>query len=556
MYRNLLLIAVLMLILNPFCGYAQNPESKLPYWKRQVAYERYRDIESANKVFSDSIRESPNPAPFYLLKAIGDYYLEDYDKAKDAIARAGLITDFQTNLSDYHDGLTCILMKYLKEVVGKEVEADAKELSSEVYKPVNLSLMIDVSGSMYSERRLHRLKSTVKKLVDILRPDDKLSVTVFNHEIVYQVSNIKYEERKSLKTTINNLSPRGGTVFEGAISNAYQQVFEAYLSDGKNQIIVATDGAYLEGKVVLNQLKRKIKSHADSVSFSVVGISQTDQASSIMSEWSEIGKGVYRPVTEWEPNTDAIINVLKIISVDEAVANTIVDGIRYPELHNEKDSVLYKKAEDNLARQSYSKALSILEKLKKTYTNSPLIFKRCAEIHQYYKADYLSAIEEWEKLLTINPKNSFASVNKAYCYARMGNFHHAIKSYEVSIAHGNETKGHNNLGCANWLHQDVAPPHRRDIEDAKKNFTDASQNTDADAYIEIVYNKGLVMLKQNIGDDAILAFTNIIEKDSSDADAYFLRGLGFMNTEQYTEAHQDINLAIELQYVSYGDKLN
>lgn len=517
-------------------------------------YERYRDIDGALKVFKDSIKESSNPSPYHFLSSICHYYNEDYDKAKASIGNVGPLLGLDPKLTDYHEGLTCYPMKYVKEIVGKEKEADVNQLSTRTYKPVNISLVIDVSGSMYTDRRLHRLKSSVNKIIEILRPTDRLSIIVFNHQIVFEQSNISAKDRENLKNTVNLLWPDGGTIFETTIEKAYKQVMDNYLPDGRNQIIVATDGEYREGKIALGQLNREIKSHADSVFFSVVGISQTEQSARIMSEWTSLGNGIYRPVTEWEPNTDAIINVLKIISIDETVKSSIVDGVVFPEFRTTKDSALYEKAEDHIARQAYAQALGILNKLTKQYSGSVLLFKRVAEIYQFYMTEYLRAIEEWEKLLRIDPRNSDAYANKGYCYARMGDFNSAIKSYDLSIMIGNDTRAHNNLGCANWKNQNVAPPHWRDIEAAKNNFLNASKNQDSYQYAEIEFNTGLVLLKDGSSKEAVLIFNEILEKDSLNADAYLLRGLAKMEMKNYSSAKKDIEQAIEFQNLPYGDK--
>lgn len=516
-------------------------------------YARYRDIDGALRVFNDSIKESAKPEPYYFLKSICHYWNEEYDKAKEAIVKANGLFELNPKLSDYHNGLTCYPMKYLQEIIGKEKEVDVKTLSSKVYKPVNLALLIDVSGSMYSERRLDRLKASVNKIIDILRPTDKLSIVVFNHQIVFEKSDVVSEERGSMKMTIDGLWPEGGTVFAQAIDKAYVQVMENYLPNGRNQIIVATDGEYREGKIALNQLNRKIKSHADSVHLSVVGISQSDKAADIMSGWTTEGNGVYRPITEWEPNTDAIINVLKIISIDETAENNIVDGIMFPEFRNSQDSSQYEKAEDFVARQSYDRALGILNRLTKKYSHSVLLFKRSAEIYQFYMAEYLRAIEQWEKVLRIDPRDSEAYANKGYCYARMGDFNSAIKSYELSVKIGENTVAKNNLGCAVWKNQNVAPPHKRDIEDAKNSFLSAADNYNGIQYPEILFNTGLVFFKEGSAREAIAVFSNVIANDSLNADAYLLRGLASMELSDFSSAFEDINQAIEFQNLPYGD---
>lgn len=535
--------------------HGQNLEWNTPDWKKTVQYVKYRDVDKAVKVFTDSIKESKQPSDFYFLRAMCHYYNEEYDKAKSDFDRSGPLDEISPVLGDHHEGLTCYIMKYISEIRGKEKEVKVNTLDSKVYRPVNVSLVIDVSGSMYQDRRLHRLKSSLKKIVDILRPTDRISLVIFNHGITLQMADVKATDREDLLQVIDRLQPDGGTVFAQPISTAYSQVRSNYLPKGKNQIIVATDGEYLEGVIALTNLKSMVRSHADSISLSVVGISQTDKGASLMSDLCDIGKGIYWGVTEEEPNTDALITVLKLNSVNENIKEfTIVDGIEYPTLRNKADSATYESAEDQIARRGFARALGLLKSLVKKYSNSPVIYKRSAEIYQFYQSEYLRAVEAWDRTLRVDPRNAHAFANKGFCYYRMRDYNRAVPAYKMAIKSSNDIRGHNNLGCAYWKNQNVDPPHARDIADATLCFENASNDKNADAYPEITMNKGLSYLKSNSFGSAYDEFTKLIADDPTHADAFLFRGLSALGLRQYTEARKDIQTAIYFQYLPFDDK--
>jgi tetratricopeptide (TPR) repeat protein len=524
-------------------------------WKKTVEYAKYRDIESAIKVFNDSIKDSKDPSKFFFLRSLCHYYNEHYDKAKMDFDRSGSLDDMNPIVGTYHEGLTCYIMKYINEIRGREKDVKIQTLDERVYKPVNVSLVIDVSGSMYQDRRLHRLKASLKKIVEILRPSDKLSLIVFNHQLLLELRNVQASERSDLLQIIDNLQPDGGTVFALPISKAYEQVKSNYLASGKNQIIMATDGEYLEGINALVDLKSMIKNNSDSVTFSVVGISQTDKGARLMNEMTDLGKGIYWGVTQLEPNTDALITVLKLMSVDETVKEfTIVDGIEYPTLRSKEDSSMYERAEDLIARRGLDRALKILKSLEQKYSNSPVIYKRSGEIYQFYQTEYIRAVEAWDRVLRVAPRNADGFANKGFCYYRIGDYNKAINAYKLAVKTGNDIRGHNNLGCAYWKNQNIEPPHPRDIADATDCFENAARDKNSDAYPEITMNKGLAYLKANSFQLAHDEFTRLITLDPTHADAFLFRGFSLLGLEQFASARTDIQTAMDFQYLPFDDK--
>lgn len=549
------ILFLVVVCITPVRAIGQVSEWNKEDWKKTVQYAKYRDAESALKMFSDSIKDGNDHSKFYFLRSLTHYYNENYDKAKSDFDRSGPLDEMNPKLGIYHEGLTCYIMKYISEIRGREKEVKTKTLDERLYKPVNVSLVIDVSGSMYQDRRLHRLKSSLKKIVEILRPTDKISLVVFNHQVLLQMADVKASDKDDLLQIIDGLQPDGGTVFALPITKAYEQIKSNFLPKGRNQIIMATDGEYLEGVNALMDLKALVKANSDSVTLSVVGISQTDKGASLMSDLCVQGKGIYWGVTEQEPNTDALITVLKLNSVDETVKEfTIVDGIEYPTLRNKADSLLYESAEDQIARRGFDRALKILKSLEQKYSNSPVIYKRSAEIYQFYQTEYLRAVEAWDRVLRVDPKNADAFANKGFCYYRMGDYNKAVDAYKMAIKVKNDIRGHNNLGCAYWKNQNVEPPHVRDIADATHCYENAARDKNSDAYPEITMNKGLAYLKASSFQLAYDEFTNLISVDPTYADAFLFRGLSALGLEQFDSARTDIQTAMNFQYLPFKDK--
>ena len=133
------------------------------------------------------------------------------------------------------------LIYTLLEIVPSEVMAN-------VQMPLNVSLVLDTSGSMSGEK-IKRLKDAVKVVIDLLGPDDYISVVKFASSPSVLVGSQKAfnaSDKQTLKRKVDGLDANGGTDIAPAMraglveitkqltSNSYQPHGAAHRwSDGK-----------------------------------------------------------------------------------------------------------------------------------------------------------------------------------------------------------------------------------------------------------------------------------------------------------------------------------
>ncbi len=108
-------------------------------------------------------------------------------------------------------------------------------------RQVNLSLVIDISGSMKGDNKIAGAREGAKAFVDLLDPSDNLTLIVFDdrQDVLFDNVNVG-TSRAAIKQKLELLQPRGGTALFDSIAVAAGRM----TVDPKriNALVVMTDG--------------------------------------------------------------------------------------------------------------------------------------------------------------------------------------------------------------------------------------------------------------------------------------------------------------------------
>ncbi len=121
----------------------------------------------------------------------------------------------------------------------------------EGYAPNNLILLLDVSSSMNMPDRLPLLQESMKKLVNLLRPEDDISIVVYSGSAQTILPPTSGKEKEKIIKVIDALEPRGKTDANAGLALAYKVANQKYKYAGNNKIVLATDGEFGLRPVVL-----------------------------------------------------------------------------------------------------------------------------------------------------------------------------------------------------------------------------------------------------------------------------------------------------------------
>ncbi len=110
--------------------------------------------------------------------------------------------------------------------------------------PLNLSLVLDVSGSMGGEK-IQRLKDAVGYVIDLLAPEDFLSIIAFNHNtrtLVKSQQAPSARDKDALKRVVQGLDADGGTQMAPALRAGLAEVRKQKSPERIQRVVVLTDG--------------------------------------------------------------------------------------------------------------------------------------------------------------------------------------------------------------------------------------------------------------------------------------------------------------------------
>jgi Ca-activated chloride channel family protein len=158
----------------------------------------------------------------------------------------------------------------------------------------NLVFLIDVSGSMASANRLPLVKSSLKMLVDQLRPQDKVAIVVYAGAAGLVLPSTAGSEKTTIKDAIDRLDAGGSTAGGEGIKLAYKTAKQNFLKSGNNRVIMATDGDFNVGASSDSDMERLIEQERKSgVFLSVLGYGMGNYKDSKMETLADKGNGNY-----------------------------------------------------------------------------------------------------------------------------------------------------------------------------------------------------------------------------------------------------------------------
>jgi Ca-activated chloride channel family protein len=174
------------------------------------------------------------------------------------------------------------------------VGLQGKELSFDNIQASNLVFLIDVSGSMQPANKLGLLKTSLKKLVDQLSPDDRVAIVVYAGAAGAVLPSTLASKKTEIKSAIDRLESGGSTAGGAGIKLAYKIAVDNLMDDGNNRIILCTDGDFNVGASSDAEMVRLIEEkRTTGVFLTVCGFGMGNYKDSKMEKIADLGNGNY-----------------------------------------------------------------------------------------------------------------------------------------------------------------------------------------------------------------------------------------------------------------------
>jgi len=161
-------------------------------------------------------------------------------------------------------------------------------------KPWNLVFLIDVSGSMNSADKLPLVQRSLTLLVNNMRQGDTLSIVTYANGARTVLSPSGIEKKSQILDAINMLSAGGGTHGAAGIDQAYKAAEQAWIANGVNRVILATDGDFNVGTTGTEELIKLIEQKRKSgITLTTLGFGTNNYNEAMMEQIANKGNGNY-----------------------------------------------------------------------------------------------------------------------------------------------------------------------------------------------------------------------------------------------------------------------
>ncbi|MES9845824.1 MAG: VWA domain-containing protein [Candidatus Sedimenticola sp. 6PFRAG5] len=189
--------------------------------------------------------------------------------------------------------------------------------------PANLVFLLDVSGSMNSPDKLPLLKRSMRLLSRHLDKDDSVSIVVYAGASGVVLEPTPGDQGAKIEQALGQLQAGGSTNGGAGIRLAYLKAKEAFIKDGINRVILATDGDFNVGTVnhetLIDLIEEKRK---EGIALTTLGFGTGNYNDQLMEQLADHGNGNYGYI-------DTLMEAQKVL-VDElgATLHTVAKDVK------------------------------------------------------------------------------------------------------------------------------------------------------------------------------------------------------------------------------------
>ena len=184
------------------------------------------------------------------------------------------------------------------------VAVTARELAASDRPSVNLTLVVDRSGSMDIRTRLGLVKSSIALLAESLRPDDTVSVVAFDDTVELVLPPTRVDERGTILAAVDRLQPGGSTNLADGLRLGYEQARSEYRQGGVNVVVLCSDGVANVGMTGPEGITATIAEEGQrGIHLVTVGYGMGNYNDHLMEQLADQGDGFYRYVDTYEEAT-------------------------------------------------------------------------------------------------------------------------------------------------------------------------------------------------------------------------------------------------------------
>jgi len=181
------------------------------------------------------------------------------------------------------------------------VAVSSRKLTEEQRPRLNVTLVVDRSGSMDVRDRLGLVRSSLALLANELRDDDVVSVVSFDDQAQSILPPTRVEDTDAILGAVDELVAGNSTNLEAGIRLGYEQARESFIDDGVNVVVLCSDGVANVGQTGPDSIVGRIKEEgANGIHLVTVGFGMGNYNDYLMEQLADLGDGFYSYVDTFE----------------------------------------------------------------------------------------------------------------------------------------------------------------------------------------------------------------------------------------------------------------
>jgi Ca-activated chloride channel family protein len=210
-------------------------------------------------------------------------------KGKNVVATNGVIT-LSTGLdNDYYllDSINRTGYLYLETRLDRFINEKAHRI------PLNLSIVVDHSGSMQGEK-MEYAKKAAKEIINRLSPDDYVSVVIYDDNIEVIQASVQVLDKAMIIHKIDKILSDGSTNLWGGTEKGFEEVRSNYKKNYVNRVLLISDGLANVGITSNYEIRKRVQHYKDKdgITLSSFGVG-LDYNELLMTDMAEAGSGNY-----------------------------------------------------------------------------------------------------------------------------------------------------------------------------------------------------------------------------------------------------------------------
>ncbi len=181
------------------------------------------------------------------------------------------------------------------------VSVGAREVAAADRPPVNVTLVVDRSGSMDIRERLGLVQSSLALLAGHLRDDDLVSVVSFDDNASAILEPTPVRETGKILDAIDDLRPDSSTNLEGGLRLGYEKARASYRPGAVNVVVLCSDGVANVGATGPGSILDTIEAEGRyGIHLVTVGYGMGNYNDHLMEQLADRGDGFYAYVDDFD----------------------------------------------------------------------------------------------------------------------------------------------------------------------------------------------------------------------------------------------------------------